>query len=333
MAFKRVSQTALPPRRWALKGYYGDGKSTFILAMQQPTLMIDADGRRHELKGGELYELSEEAADHRSVERIQDLLDAHMPGSDIRTIAIDSVTSLIGVSIARAMLDNAADRNRNKNQAWVDKAEKMRLLQDAVTAHGSHVLWIWHLEDAQLNGKAQIRETLPETERERLYRSLNAALRIVREDGRRGVLVEWSREGPSGMIVWDDEGHWKGVPERIEAAIYGHDGGIRPTAGAAGPAATVPATTMSVGAPAARRGGSSWEATADAAATGTSDGVLTFYGPAEAVAWGVGQGAFPTAEAAQEAYDRLKADAKPRNAREMYAAWIDLVHEPQRRRA
>ncbi len=303
MAFKRVSQTTLPPRRWALKGYYGDGKSTFVLAMQQPTLMIDADGRRHELKGGELYELSEEAADHRSVERIQDLLDANMPGSDIRTIAIDSVTSLIGVSIARAMLDNAADRNRNKNQAWVDKAEKMRLLQDAVTAHGTHVLWIWHLEDAQLNGKAQIRETLPETERERLYRSLNASLRIVREEERRGVLVEWSREGPSGMIVWDEEGHWKGVPERIEAAIYGQDGGSKPT-------------------PSAPK-------------ESEAESVLTFYTPAEAVAWGVDQGAYPTVEAAQAAYDQLKAERGPRNAREMYRAWIDLVQQrgQQRRRA
>jgi len=319
MAFKRVSQTTLPPRRWALKGYYGEGKSTFILAMQQPTLMIDADGRRHELKGDELYELSEEAADHRSVERIQDLLDANVPGSDIRTIAIDSVTSLIGVSIARAMLDNAADRNRNKNQAWVDKAEKMRLLQDAVTAHGSHVLWIWHLEDAQLNGKAQIRETLPETERERLYRSLNASLRIVREDGRRGVLVEWSREGPSGMIVWDDEGYWKGVPERIEAAIYSQDGGARPTPSATSTADSTPS----------RPAGSGWEGGAEEA----SDGVLTFYSPAEALAWGVDQGAFPSAEAAQSAYDRLKADCKPRNAREMYAAWIDFVQQPQRRRA
>src|SRR4051812_47906693 len=105
MAFKRVSTEVLPPRRWALKGRYGDGKSTFILAMQQPTLIVDADGRRHELKGGELYELSEEAGDNRSVERIQDILDQNMPGSDIRTIAIDSVTSLIGASIARAMLD------------------------------------------------------------------------------------------------------------------------------------------------------------------------------------------------------------------------------------
>lgn len=317
MAFKRVSQTILPPRRWALKGYYGDGKSTFILAMQQPTLMIDADGRRHELKGAELYELSEEAADHRSVERIQDLLDENMPGSDIRTIAIDSVTSLIGVSIARAMLDNAADRNRNKNQAWVDKAEKMRLLQDAVTAHGRHVLWIWHLEDAQLNGKAQIRETLPETERERLYRSLNASLRIVRDGDRRGVLVEWSREGPAGMTVWDDDGYWKNVPERVEAAIYRLDGGTQPTP---------------VGASLPNRADSSWK---DPDEETASDDVLTFYGPTEAMAWGVAQGAFSDTGAAQTAYDQLKAARGPRNAKEMYGAWIDLVQtqKPARRRA
>ena len=67
MAFERVDKDILPPRRWALKGRYGDGKSTFILAMQQPALIVDADGRRHELKGGELYELSEDAADNRSV--------------------------------------------------------------------------------------------------------------------------------------------------------------------------------------------------------------------------------------------------------------------------
>ena len=62
MAFKRVDKETLPPRRWALKGRYGDGKSTFILALRQPALIVDADGRRHELKGGELYELSEEPA-------------------------------------------------------------------------------------------------------------------------------------------------------------------------------------------------------------------------------------------------------------------------------
>jgi hypothetical protein len=317
MAFKRVDKDILPPRRWALKGRYGDGKSTFILAMQQPALIVDADGRRHELKGGELYELSEEAADNRSVERIQDILDRNMPGSGIKTIAIDSITSLIGSSIARAMLDNAADRNRNKNQAWVDKAEKMRLLQDSVTAHGTHVLWVWHLEDAQLNGQTHIRETLPETERERLFRSLNASLRIVRENDRRGILVEWSREGPSGMVVWDELGHWKGVPERIEAVLYGSGGGTKPTPPkpvAAEPAAAEPE---------------------ESAKGPQAENVLTFYSPTEAISWAVEQGAFADAFAAEIAYDQLRTEMKPRNAKEMYISWIGFVkkQKPLRRRA
>jgi hypothetical protein len=316
MAFKRVDKETLPPRRWALKGRYGDGKSTFILAMRQPALIVDADGRRHELKGGELYELSEEPADNRSVERIQDILDQNMPGSNIKTIAIDSVTSLIGSSIARAMLDNAADRNRNKNQAWVDKAEKMRLLQDSVTAHGTDVLWVWHLEDAQLNGQPHVRETLPETERERLFRSLNASLRIVRENDRRGIFVEWSREGPSGMVIWDELGHWNGVPERIEAVLYGR-GDAKPT-----PPKPVTAEHASAD-------------SGDSAKGPQTENVLTFYSPAEAISWAVEQGAFPDAFAAEIAYDQLRGEMKPRNAREMYIAWIGFVRKqkPQRRQA
>jgi hypothetical protein len=317
MAFKRVDKDTLPPRRWALKGRYGDGKSTFILAMRQPALIVDADGRRHELKGGELYELSEEPADNRSVERIQDILDQNMPGSNIKTIAIDSVTSLIGSSIARAMLDNAADRNRNKNQAWVDKAEKMRLLQDSVTAHGTHVLWVWHLEDAQLNGQMHVRETLPETERERLFRSLNASLRIVRENDRRGILVEWSREGPSDMVIWDELGHWNGVPERIEAALYGRGGDTKPT-----PPKPVTAEHASADPEEGVKGPQ-------------AENVLTFYSPAEAISWAVEQGAFPDTFAAEIAYDQLRGEMKPRNAKEMYISWIGFVRKqkPQRRRA
>jgi hypothetical protein len=288
--------------------------------MQQPALIVDADGRRHELKGGELYELSEDAADNRSVERIQDLLDRNMPGSGIKTIAIDSITSLIGSSIARAMLDNAADRNRNKNQAWVDKAEKMRLLQDSVTAHGTHVLWVWHLEDAQLNGQTHIRETLPETERERLFRSLNASLRIVREKDRRGILVEWSREGPAGMVIWDEQGHWKGVPERIEAALYGQGGDAKPTP---------PKPAVAV---APEPAGTDAE---DDAKGGQADNVLTFYSPTEAISWAMEQGAFADTFAAEIAYEQLRSEMKPRNAKEMYISWIGFVkkQKPQRRRA
>jgi hypothetical protein len=122
MAFKRIDKDAFLPRHWALKGRYGDGKSSFILALRQAAFGVDADGRRHELKGGELYELSEEAADNRSVEQIQDLLGQNMPGFGIKTDAIDSITPLISSSIACAMLNNAADGTADRNQVWVDKA-------------------------------------------------------------------------------------------------------------------------------------------------------------------------------------------------------------------
>ncbi|WP_448208197.1 AAA family ATPase [Azospirillum sp. sgz302134] len=220
MAFRKVNKDAYAPRRWAVKGRPGCGKSHFIAAMRQPALIIDADGRRQEIKGGDLYELSDTPSDNRSPERIQDLLESNMPGSGIATIAVDSVTALIGASVARAMLDNAAGRNRNKSSAFVDKAEKMRLLQDTVSAYGTDVLYIWHVEDGVFEGRATTRETLPSTERERLLRSLNMVLEVVEENGRRGIRVEWARAGRSGMVIWDTEGFWKGVPEQIEAAVY-----------------------------------------------------------------------------------------------------------------
>jgi hypothetical protein len=122
MAFRRIDKDALLPGRWALNGRYGDGKSTIILALREPAFIVDVDGRRHELKGGELYELSEEAADTRSVEQIHELLNQNTQGFGIKAAVIDRFTPLIGSSIACAMLDNAADETADSNQAWVVKA-------------------------------------------------------------------------------------------------------------------------------------------------------------------------------------------------------------------
>jgi dephospho-CoA kinase len=122
MAIEQINKDALPPTRWAQKVRYGDGKSTFIQVLRQPAFIVDADGCHHELKGGELYELSEEAADNTPVEQIQDLLGQNMPRFGIKTVAINSITPLIGSSITCAMLDNAADGIADRNQAWVVKA-------------------------------------------------------------------------------------------------------------------------------------------------------------------------------------------------------------------
>ena len=66
-----------------------------------------------------------------------------------------------------------------------------------------------------------------------------------------------------------------------------------------------------------------------------SDNVLTFYSPAEAISWAVEQGAFADSFAAEVAYEQLKAEMKPRHAKEMYIIWIGHVRKqkPQRRPA
>ena len=66
-----------------------------------------------------------------------------------------------------------------------------------------------------------------------------------------------------------------------------------------------------------------------------SDNVLTFYSPTEAISWAVEQGAFADSFTAEVAYEQLKAEIKPRHAKEMYIIWIGHVRKqkPQRRPA
>jgi hypothetical protein len=101
------------------------------------------------------------------------------------------------------------------------------------------------------------------------------------------------------------------VPERIEAALYGQ-GDARPTPPAPRPSKPIAETE----APGTHRPQS------DLAGL---DNMLTFYSPAEAISWSVEQGAFADSFAAEVAYDQLKAEIKPRNAKEMYTVWIGHV--------
>ena len=122
---------------------------------------------------------------------------------------------------------------------------------------------------------------------------------------------------PDSMVPWDE----LGVPERIEAALYGR-GDARPTPPAPRPSEPIAETE----APGTHRPQSD---------LARSDNVLTFYSPTEAISWAVDQGAFADSFAAEVAYDQLKAEMKPRNAKEMYIIWIGHVRKqkPQRRPA
>lgn len=300
MPFKKFQQQKYPPRLWALVGYPGSGKSTFATQMRTPLLPIDADNRFVEvvnLVQGDVYRLSDNAADNTDPEAIVRLLNENMPGSNVATIVVDSLTAIITPLVTQAIQDNDADRNKNRLTSFRAKALAMRQIQDAVSKWGCDVLWSYHLQDARdpnqrdAEGRPKLvtRATLSSTERARLYRSLNLELHLIQESDRRGVKVVWARRGRSGMTLWDDSSTWAGMPEKIEAAVY--DGLT--------------------------------EAQQNEIEQQTP---ASFPNAEAAIAWGFEQGAFEALQHARNAYAKLKAEKQPETANEMWALWIDNVN-------
>ena len=288
MAFKKMTATPYPPRLWALVGFPGSGKSTFAAALRGPLLVIDADQRFQEVLSlaGEVYALSETASDNTDPERIAALLAENMPGAEVGTIVIDSLTTIIAPLVTRAVIDNDAGRNQNRMAAFKDKALCMRMLQDAVSKWGTDCLWIYHLQEGRdAQAKAQTTATVSKTELARLTRSINLQLEIVQEGDKRGVKVAWARRGRSGMILWDESGRWSGMPEKIEAAVY--DGLT--------------------------------QAEQDAI---EGDAPAAFPSPDKAIAWGFEKGCFKVLQHARNAYEELKKNAQPRTAEEMRDLWV-----------
>ena len=144
MAFQKITRTTYPSRLWALTGYPGSGKSSFATQMRGPVLVVDADHRFTEVLAlaGErdVYRLSDEPTDNTHPDRIAEVLAENMPGSDISTIVVDSLTAIITPLIVQAMVDKDTGRAKNLAAAFRTKALAMRQLQDAVTRWGTDVL-------------------------------------------------------------------------------------------------------------------------------------------------------------------------------------------------
>ncbi len=229
MGFKKLTAPKYPVRHWALIGRAQDGKSTLLAQLAQPLLVVDADQRFDQIMRTapqmEAFALSENRGDNCDVRRIDALLSQHMPGSGIRTIAVDSLTPIISPLVQRGLMANRDGEKKNKADSWQEKAAAMKLFMDTVNRWGCDTIYVWHQEDGRDDkGNSQTKETVPPVERERLFRCLDVKLVLVRDGDARGVLVEWARSGRFGMTLWDEPGNmWRGMPERIEEAIYAPD--------------------------------------------------------------------------------------------------------------
>lgn len=289
MAFKKIDVHKLPARQWLLIGFPDSGKSSFATQMKGPILCIDADQRAEEvasLTDSDIYHLSNDPADNINPEKISLLLRANMTGSGIKTIVVDSLTSIITPLVVQAVMDNDAGKNKNRMSAFKGKSLALRLIQDNITGYGVDTLWIAHVRSGMDSNAKQIESTsISPVELARLRRSLNMELRVVQDGNKRGIRVDWARRGRSGMTLWDETGKWTGMCERIETAVYG---GL-----------TVEDQERIEG------------------QTPTA-----FASPAAAIAWGYEQGCFNDAVHASHAYDKCKAEKKPTTAQAMWTAWI-----------
>lgn len=225
MPFTLVDKNVLPPRRWGLEAFADAGKTTFLMQMRGGILVVDADHRVEELaymSEANIYSISDRAEDHVTPSKIAQILDKQMPSANqVSTIGVDSVTSIISLTISQAQAKRDAGELKPQ-QVMMQKASAMRLLRLSVNKWNRDTLWIWHLQEGRdKQGNPQVTRTLPPAEHKRLRSVLNAELRIVRDDmDRRGIHVNWSRGGRSGFTVWDDSGFWDSMPEIIELAMF-----------------------------------------------------------------------------------------------------------------
>ena len=167
-----------------------------------------------------------------------------------------------------------------------DKALAMRLMQDSIGAWGTDVLYVYHLQRGRdANAQEVTTATVSRTELARLQRSLNVQLRSVDDHGKRGLHVDWARRGRADLTLWDDTGIWQGMPEKLEAAIYG---GL--TAAEQEDLEQAPPTS--------------------------------FPNAETAIAWGFNQGVFEVINHARNAYDVVKRTCQPKTAAEMWEFWI-----------
>jgi hypothetical protein len=287
-----------PPRFWMLVGYPGSGKSTFAAKMKGPFVVIDADHRFTEVlrhAQGDVYPVSDIPSEHSDPHASARRLNENMPGIRVGTIIVDSLTAIIAPRVTQAIVEKQQGEVSNLYAAFKDKALAMRQLQDAVTKWSCDTLWIYHLDDARdASGKLHTKATISTTELARLMRSVNLKLEVVLDEkkGKRGINVKWARSGRWGDqvgVLWDESGDWRGMPERIEAAVY--DGLT--------------------------------QADRDAIESALPE---IFPDDETAIAWGLEQGAFQALQHSRNAYEKLmRENEDPANMEERTALWVGDV--------
>lgn len=233
------------PRRWALVAEPAAGKSSLLARLATPMLVIDADDRfaevAHLSQSSSVFCLPgihEEGLQASAIDRKlrETMVENRKLG--IRTIAVDSLTSIISLSNQRSLArigDAAREGEKlNRNEPHVSRANDMELLQTSVSSWGTDVVWVWHDRPYSVDGVAKVRDSIPKSELPRILKVLNARLEIVAGErgGPRAIRIAWSRKEfqPGFQHLRDfvlrdrpenarSGDFWAGMPERIDQVL------------------------------------------------------------------------------------------------------------------
>ncbi len=348
----RAVKPKMPRLLVALYGPAGVGKTLLVNQLPGSKLVFDADGRFLEQShpDDEIYFAYETPAEMMDIRNITKALQEHMPGSDIANIIIDTMT----MPFQQLIEDVSAmpKSGPGSREAKTHKATVMKALRRSLFGYNKNVVMIYHthIRSDGSGGDATEGRTISDTELARLNMCINMTLRVEVEPGtgRRGVKVEYNRFGHQGFTVWDDTGRWTGFWDKLQSEAYkglswddmNRIAATTPTSFADKPAAWAWGMDQGVFKDVAHARNAMdkmereneidpdeywgvWvanvmERKANVTAT-------TFASPNQAIGWGFAQSVFLTLQDSAVAYQAVKVEKKPSNAKEMFAYWINHI--------
>lgn len=229
---KVLGKTTYPEDKWLVTGEAESGKTTFAIALAKETAdkgqkiyLWNTDGREQEYaralpEGKVLVPDTDDLFDTAAVLKAIEKDIAAGEFRDVGQMIMDNSTHIYQTETRKALQDKMDGGKSTYNK----KANAMALLRAAVMRPRCNFIIFMHRYDAgDLKGQMVERDTLSDTEKDRLELAINVKLRTIRQNGKYGIEVLMCRQRPGlkPFTIWDEPGNFfQGMPQKIRAALY-----------------------------------------------------------------------------------------------------------------
>ena len=233
---KTLSKTQYPEDKWLVTGEAESGKTTFAIALAKETAekgqkiyLWNTDGREQEYasvlpEGKVLVPDTDDLFDTAAVLKAIEKDIAAGEFRDVGQMIMDNSTHIYQTEARKTL----QDKLEGGKSTYVNKANAMALLRAAVMRPRCNFIIFMHRYDAgDLKGQMSERDTLSDTEKDRLELAINVKLRTIHQNGKYGIEVLMCRQRPGlkPFTLWDEPNNFfQGMPAKIRSALY--DNGV-----------------------------------------------------------------------------------------------------------